>query len=203
MPRLVEAQAAAGGRAPRVSALHTTDDRLGAQFDIGILRTSWRPEGGNFARSEPSVTLLAPPRRAEALQLAGLAGVEAETILVAETRNGEFEGWIGPPNVLADIIDQGRLVAPFPDHLGGRDADSRLRSGPVHGRLGRQTGRGSISAVLAARENAARHQGRHRGPARKRTLAKAEILGWRLRRRFVDRSKPAAGLLTLQVSITI
>jgi LysR family transcriptional regulator, glycine cleavage system transcriptional activator len=129
MPRLVEAQAAAGGRAPRVSALHTTDDRLGAQFDIGILRTSWRPEGGNFARSEPSVTLLAPPRRAEALQLAGLAGVEAETILVAETRNGEFEGWIeaagiSRPAAIRRLISTSLHRPQWPD----RAASSALRT---------------------------------------------------------------------------
>lgn len=148
MPRLVDAQAATGGRAIRVSALHTTDDWQSAQFDIAILRTSWRPEGWRHREiGVERLTLLAPPERAEALRATGLAGVEAETIFSAETRNGELEGWfeaagikrpatirsaphfyiaaqaamsgqgciIGPPSVLRDLIDQGRLVAPFPE----------------------------------------------------------------------------------------
>lgn len=148
MPRLVEAQAAAGGCPIRVSALHTTDDWQSTPFDIGIMRTSWRPEGWQYREiGVERLTLLAPPERAEPLRRAGLAGVAAETILVADTRSGEFEGWIeaagirppaairpaphfyiasqaamagqgcivGPLNVLTDIIDQGRLVAPFPE----------------------------------------------------------------------------------------
>lgn len=148
MPRLVDVQAATGGRAIRVSALHTTDDWQHAPFDIGILRNSWRPEGWQHREiGVERLTLLAPPARAEALRATGLAGVEAETIFVADTRSGELESWIeaagigrptairstphfyiaaqaamagqgciiGPPRVLADIIDQGRLIAPFPD----------------------------------------------------------------------------------------
>lgn len=148
MPRLVDAQVATGGRAIRISALHTTDDWQSAKFDIGILRTSWRPEGWQHREiGVEQLTLLAPPERAEALRETGPAGVEAETVFVADTRSGELESWveaagirrpaairsaphfyiaaqaamagqgciIGPPRVLADTIDQGRLIAPFPD----------------------------------------------------------------------------------------
>lgn len=148
MPRLVEAQTATGGPAIRVSALHTTDNWQSAQFDIAVLRTAWKPEGWDQCKiGIERLTLLAPPARAEALNLAGLAGVEAQTIFVADTRSGELEGWIdtagigrpsticsvphfymaaqaamagqgcviGPPSVLADTIDQGRLIVPFPD----------------------------------------------------------------------------------------
>lgn len=150
MPRLVEAQAAADGPAVRISALHTTDDWQNAQFDIAVLRTAWKPDGWHHrAIGVERLTLLAPPERAKALRSAGLAGVEAEAVVVADTRTGELEGWleaagsrrprtirsvphfylavqaamagqgciVGPPAVLADIVDQGRLVAPFPDSV--------------------------------------------------------------------------------------
>ena len=80
------------------------------------------------------------------LQLAGPEAIAGEAVIVADTRSGEFEGWVeatgtrrplavravphfylavqaalagkgcivGPPSVLVDLIDQGRLVAPFP-----------------------------------------------------------------------------------------
>jgi LysR family glycine cleavage system transcriptional activator len=148
MPRLVDAEVAAGGRAIRVSALHTTDDWQHAPFDIGILRNAWRPEGWQHCEiGVEQLTLLAPPDRAEALRRIGPVGLEAETVFVADTRSGELESWIevagigrpasirsaphfyiaaqaaiagqgciiGPPLVLADLIEQGRLVAPFPD----------------------------------------------------------------------------------------
>lgn len=148
MPRLVEAQAAAGGPAIRISALHTTDDWQGAQFDIGVLRTAWKPEGWQHrAIGVERLTLLAAPERARALQRAGPEGIAGEAVIVADTRSGEFESWVqvtgiarppavravphfylavqaalagkgcivGPPSVLADLIDQGRLVAPFPE----------------------------------------------------------------------------------------
>lgn len=148
MPRLVDADVATGGRAIRVSALHTTDDWQNAQFDIGILRNDWRPAGWQHREiGVERLTLLAPPGRAEALRRTGPAGLEAETIFVADTRIGELESWIyvagielptsirsaphfyiaaqaamagqgciiGPQLVLTDLIEQGRLVAPFPD----------------------------------------------------------------------------------------
>ncbi|KRE17644.1 hypothetical protein ASE63_00040 [Bosea sp. Root381] len=148
MPRLVDAEVAAGGRAIRVSALHSTDDWQQAQFDIAILRNAWRPEG--WQQREIGVerlTLLARPDRAEAMRKAGPAGVSAETVFVADTRSGELESWleaagiekpavirttphfyiaaqaamagqgsiIAPPVVLTDLIEQGRLAAPFSD----------------------------------------------------------------------------------------
>lgn len=148
MPRLMDAQLAAGGPAIRVSALHTTDDWEHASFDIAIMRNDWRPTGWlERPIGVEQLTLLAPPGRAEALRRTGLPGLEAETIFVAQTRSGELERWleaagavrparvrpaphfymaaqaavagqgcvIGPPLVLSDLIDQGRLVAPFPD----------------------------------------------------------------------------------------
>lgn len=148
MPRLVEAQMAVGGPIIRISALHTTDNWQSAQFDIAILRNAWRPEGWKHREiGTERLTLLAPPERAEALRLAGLAGVEAQTMFVADSRSGEFEGWIeaagigrptkirsvphfyiaaqaaiagqgciiGPASMLADIVEQGRLIAPFPN----------------------------------------------------------------------------------------
>ncbi|PTM40063.1 LysR substrate-binding domain-containing protein [Bosea sp. 124] len=148
MPRLVDAEVAAGGRAIRVSALHTTDDWQHAQFDIGILRNAWKPEGWEHREiGVERLTLLARPDRAEALRRTGPAGLEAETVFVADTRGGELESWIeaagigrpgairpaphfyiaaqaamagqgciiGPPLVLADLIEQGRLAAPFAD----------------------------------------------------------------------------------------
>lgn len=148
MPRLVDVEVAAGGRAIRVSALHTTDDWQHAQFDIGILRNAWRPDGWQHREiGVERLTLLAPPERAAALRIAGPAAVAAETIFVSATRGGELENWlelagiempaairttphfyiaaqaamagqgcvIGPPLVLADLVAQGRLCAPFPD----------------------------------------------------------------------------------------
>ncbi|POR55554.1 LysR family transcriptional regulator [Bosea psychrotolerans] len=148
MPRLVDVEVAAGGRAIRVSPLHTTDDWQHAQFDIGILRNAWKPEGWQYREiGIERLTLLAPPDRAEALRRTGPAGLEAETVFVADTRGGELESWlaiagigkpatirstphfyiaaqaamagqgciIAPPLVLADLIEQGRLAAPFPD----------------------------------------------------------------------------------------
>lgn len=148
MPRLMDAQAAAGGPVIRVSALHTTDDWEHASFDIAIMRNDWRPAGWlERAIGVERLTLLAPPGRAEALRRSGPSGLEAETIFVAQTRSGELERWleaagvarparvrtaphfymvaqaavagqgcvIGPPHVLSDLIEQGRLVAPFPD----------------------------------------------------------------------------------------
>lgn len=148
MPRLVDAEVAAGGRAIRVSALHTTDDWQQAPFDIGILRNGWRPEGWEHRDiGVERLTLLARPDRAEALRRTGPAGLEAETVFAADTRRGELESWIeaagigrpatirpaphfyiaaqaamagqgciiGPPLVLADLVEQGRLSAPFPD----------------------------------------------------------------------------------------
>ena len=148
MPRLVDAEVAAGERAIRVSALHTTDDWQHAPFDIGILRNSWRPEGWHQREiGVERLTLLAPPERAEALRRTGPGGLATETVFVADTRGGELECWteaaglgmpatirsaphfyiaaqaamagqgcvIGPPLVLADLIEQGRLVVPFPE----------------------------------------------------------------------------------------
>ncbi|SEG35947.1 LysR family transcriptional regulator [Bosea lathyri] len=148
MPRLVDAEVAAGGRAIRVSALHTTDDWQQAQFDIAILRNAWRPEG--WQQREIGVerlTLLARPDCAEMLRRTGPAGLQTQTVFVADTRSGELESWIevagierppairstphfyiaaqaamagqgciiAPPLVLADLIEQGRLAAPFPE----------------------------------------------------------------------------------------
>lgn len=95
MPRLVDAEVAAGGRAIRVSALHSTDDWQQAQFDIAILRSAWRPEGWQQREiGMERLTMLARPDRAEALRKAGPAGVSAETVFVSETRGGELESWL-------------------------------------------------------------------------------------------------------------
>ncbi|MGV6874803.1 LysR family transcriptional regulator [Pseudochelatococcus sp. B33] len=147
IPRLMAAEEAAGGRPVRVTALHTTDDWQHAQFDIGIMRTPWHPEGWQRrALGVEQLTLLAPPERVAALQRSGPAGIAAETVFVADTRPGELEAWleaagigrpvntrrtphfyiaaqaaaaghgciVGPPLVLSDLIDAGRLTAPFP-----------------------------------------------------------------------------------------
>ncbi|HEY0919319.1 MAG TPA: LysR family transcriptional regulator [Devosia sp.] len=130
VPRVLAMQAAAGGRAIRVTSLHTSDTWWQSTVDIAILRHRRVPVGWESQTiGTERLTLLGSPERARRAAERGIAALGGETFLAAETRHGDLDRWLAAAGVGADterrdsvhfyvaieaaLEDMGMVVAPI------------------------------------------------------------------------------------------